>query len=551
MRRSLLASVAALGAGAIVHIANAQSSPGAPVPTPPISMSAPAPIAGPIGAPNEGQQAWPLPGQIPPTVNDNNDTAAVFRVGAIANPTPGSIVVHINSRIESGVSGIWSSADTRAFTAPAGSPGAAPITSIGTGGTSASTAQQAILGVNGTGTAKLQPQGLYSSARLYFGADAMATNGLRYGAAIEVRQNFSGELSGSSASTYSSLQTLYVRRAFTYLADDHVGILRAGQADGIIGIFDNGVTTFQFLPTGNLQNGDGFAAVAPGNTSVPFFFQSLTGAEYANSKLVYLSPQFAGLDFGIQYAPSTSNQFGSDSAAQGALGQSIVGSGIGTGLVCATATTGCPNLSAGPGILDGSRILNQTAVGARYQGAMGAMGVLAYAAYEFSGHAQYTGATTASILGTTVAGSKFNGTYDGLNFGNGGIALTYGGFTVGGNVIGGRLNGLLSLTPQNAVSEIAYMVGVKYLTGPLVMGVAAERGNSQGAVNLTGITQRRSQAIDVGLGYTVAPGFVVYAEYRYNTQYQGAFNFVTSAIGSNANNTVKAQGFLFGNVISF
>ncbi len=492
-----------------------------------------------------------MPAQIPSTVNDNNNTAAVFRAGALANPTPGTIIVHINGRIETGFAGIWTSADQRAFTAPAGSPGAARITSIGTGGTSVSTAQAAILGVNGTGTAKLQPQGMYSSARLYFGADAMATNGLRYGAGIEVRQNFSGLSSGASASTYSSLETLFVRRAFSYIADNHVGILRAGQADGIIGLFDNGVTTFQYLPTNNLQNGDGFAAVAPGNTTVPFFFLSGAGAEYTNTKLVYLSPQFAGVDFGLQYAPSMSNQYGSDSAAIGALSQSIVGSGIGTGLVCATATTGCPNLSAGPGIVDGARWINQTAIGARYQGKVGDFGVLAYAAYEISGHADYTGARTASILGNTVSGSKFNGQYDGLNFGNGGIALTYGGFTVGGNVIGGRLNGLLALTPQNGVDEIAYMFGVKYVAGPLVVGVAAERGNSQGAVNLTGLTQRRSQAIDLGLGYTVAPGFVVYAEYQYNTQYQGAFNFVTGAIGSNANNTVKAQGLLLGNVVTF
>jgi hypothetical protein len=135
-------------------------------------MPAPAPISGPIGAPNQGQQAWPVPAQIPPTVNENNNTAAVFRAGALADPTPGTIVVNFNGRVETGFAGIWSSADQRTFTAPAGSPGAAPITKIGTGGTSASTALAAILGVNGTGTAKLQPQGTYSSARLYFGADA-------------------------------------------------------------------------------------------------------------------------------------------------------------------------------------------------------------------------------------------------------------------------------------------------------------------------------------------------------------------------------------------
>ena len=82
--------------------------------------------------------------------------------------------------------------------------------------------------------------------RLYFGADAMATNGLRYGAAIELRQNFAGAISSNSssnASTYSSTSSVYVRRAFTYVAGENWGILRVGQADGIIGIFDNGVTT--------------------------------------------------------------------------------------------------------------------------------------------------------------------------------------------------------------------------------------------------------------------------------------------------------------------
>ena len=48
------------------------------------------------------------------------------------------------------------------------------------------------------------------------------------------------------------------------------------------------------------------------------------------------------------------------------------------------------------------------------------------------------------MLGTAIAvpagvtgGSTFTGSYDGLNFGSGGLALTYAGFTLAGNVIGG------------------------------------------------------------------------------------------------------------------
>ena len=47
--------------------------------------------------------------------------------------------------------------------------------------------------------------------------------------------NFSGEQSGSSASTYLSLQTLYIRRAFTYVAGENWGIVRLGEADGVTG----------------------------------------------------------------------------------------------------------------------------------------------------------------------------------------------------------------------------------------------------------------------------------------------------------------------------
>lgn len=204
------------------------------------------------------------------------------------------------------------------------------------------------LGVNGTGPVKLAPDALYSYARIYLGADAMATNGLRYGAGIEIRENFSGEASNSSASASSSLQTLFVRRAFTYLAGDQWGIVRLGQADGLISLFDNGVTTLQYLPTNNLQNGDDFAMLTPTNASVPFFFASGAGAEYTNTKAVYLSPQFAEFDFGFQYAPNTSNGFGIG-GGNDPITASLTGPGIGTGITCSVATTGCPTLSSGPG----------------------------------------------------------------------------------------------------------------------------------------------------------------------------------------------------------
>jgi predicted porin len=370
---------------------------------------------------------------------------------------------------------------------------------------------------------------------------------------MEIRQNFTGQISSntsSGASGYSSLETLFVRRAFTYVAGDQWGIVRVGQADGIIGLYDNNVTTFQFLPTGNLQNGSDLASLTPTNAQVPFFFLSGDGNEYAYNKLVYLSPQFAGVDFGVQYAPNTTNGFGLG-GSNNPLNASITGAGTGTGTGCTVANSGCPTLSSGPGQLDGARAINQTTVGVRYQSVLGGVGVLAYAAYGLSGHANFTGPTTTAFLGNTVAGNKFTGKYDGLNFGNGGIALTYGGVTIGGNIIGGRISGVLGLVPQNGVSELAYLVGAKYVAGPFTVGISAERGVYQGNVNLTGISQRRGQALDIGASYSVAPGYLVYAEYQYQNLKQSDFNFITNATGSSANNSIMSQGFVLGNIVNF
>jgi len=517
MRKFLLASVATLGtAGGLMGTAFAQ---------------APVVVEGPKGGPSQGQVAYPM---VAPTayVNTNNNYQAAMLPGALANPTPGTIVIHINGKVQTELAGYWTSADSRF------------------NGTPGSTAAN-------TGEVKVSPVAMMEYARLYFGADAMATNGLRYGAGIEIRQNFTGQI-GSSASSgasgYTSTQTLYVRRAFTYAAGDNWGLFRAGISDGIIGIFDNGVTTGQFTLIGELNGGD--AQNQPGAVNVPFFFLGLAGNEYGNVKVVYLSPQIAGFDFGFQYAPNTSNGFGISTSNPYNL-TLATGNNVGTGISCnAAVNSGCPTLSSGPGLNDGARAMNQTAVGVRYQGKFGPIGLLAYGAYEFSGHVDYTGPTTAAALGiTNVPGSQFTGSYDGLSFGSVGAAVTFGGFTVAGNAIGGRLNGQLALAPHNGVGELAYTLSAKWVSGPFTVGVAGEVGWYQGNVALTGVSQRRGRAIAVGTQYNIAPGFHVGAEYLWQDVSQGSNNLVTGAVGTaagaKANNTLTGQAVIIGSVVNF
>jgi hypothetical protein len=127
MRKFLLASVATLGTGGLTGAALAQSPPGAPVPTP---LSAPVPMSGgTVGAPTQGQQAWsPAPAPLA-YVNNNNNYQAPMLPGAAANPTPGTIVVHFNGKVQVDAQATWSSADKNTFAAPAaGSLYQAPVT---------------------------------------------------------------------------------------------------------------------------------------------------------------------------------------------------------------------------------------------------------------------------------------------------------------------------------------------------------------------------------------------------------------------------------------
>jgi hypothetical protein len=158
--------------------------------------------------------------------------------------------------------------------------------------------------------------------------------------------------------------------------------------------------------------------------------------------------------------------------------------------------------------------------------------------------------TGASATAFSTA-SRYTGNYYGLNLGSGGIAATYAGFTFGGNIIGGDDNGQLSERPKGGAPLLGVIAGVKYVKGPFTIGITGEEYWEQGNVQLTGISQRRARGLSTGFAYAIAPGFTAYAEYQWVDQTQNGLNFVTGAVGSNANNNVRGQGFLVGNVVNF
>jgi hypothetical protein len=461
MRASLLAGAAAVGLG------------GAAAAQTPTTASAPVP-AGVMGVPTP---------PLPYLGGNNPNVAAGTALPGPTAPVPGSVVIHLNGRIWFGVAMEGSSADH-------------------------------------VGANKISPLMFAGLARLYPGFDAMATNGLRYGGIVEIRQNFtpaasiSGSTSSSGASGYSCASTLFFRREALYLGSNTVGIFRLGQDDGPISQFDAGVTTFQNFDVNQAWESDAINSI-PANAQPTFPFWSGVGNEYAISKAVYLSPQFYGFDLGISFAPNvTANIAGNQ---------------------CNAAGPGCVALTTSSAAADSFRPRNMVEIEGRYRGTVNALGIYAIGGYVSSGIV-HNGA------GPDLA--------NGFSVGDAGLALTYAGVTIGGHLQIGAYNGQVALQPKGGAHAIAWLAGAQYATGPLTVGTSYFNYQSQGSPDLVGISERHENGVAVGGTYAIAPGLVGFVSYLYGDRQQGGFNFITNATGPGDNN-VHSQMLLLGSRVQW
>lgn len=417
--------------------------------------------------------------------NQNNSDGSPLPANANA-PTPGNVVIHINGRVN-------------VYGAISGGSG---------------------FNYNGN---KLQPQQFLGYFRLYPGMDGLATNGLRYGGIVEIRQNFIGQgygfpsasapsngtNFGSSASGNSCGSTLYVRREAAYVGSNQIGIFRFGQDDGPFSQMDGGVTTFQNFNDG-AWNGDLPGAIVA-NAQPNFPFWSGIGKEYTTSKVVYFSPVFAGFDVGLSYAPSTATT--NDSG-------------------CTVAGSGCSNLDTSTTASDAGRPKDIFEIMGRYRGTVGPVGIYGIAGYSGSGHTQEAGVATQP--------------YQNFSVGDFGLVLTVAGLSVGGNVLVGNYNGQYSLEPTGGKSAIAWMGGAQYVTGPITVGVSYYNFQEQGSASMVGLSQRYDDGLAAGGTYSVAPGMVVYLSYLYGAAHQGGVNLLSGATGTAIGNDVHGQAFSIG-----
>jgi hypothetical protein len=466
--------------------------------------------------------------------------------GQASSPAPGTITVRLNGRFRA-YDGLVNDGDANrplfVNTATGGTATAIPVGN-GTFGVR-STASNAIIApvggaiVAGTGVpttlvgASLQynKQSNYTFqeyTRLYPGFDGVAANGLKYGASLEIRQD---NASGAGGGVYGSISQqarqrgeLYLRREWGYIGTDQLGTVRFGATDGPSSLFMTG--NFENFNDGG-WNGDVNNYPAP-NTQVTWPFADV-GVLYTTNKLIYLSPQFYGADFGVSFEPSTANVgLGSSNGCNGsdAINAFIV-NGQGD------AGAGCDRLSS-TSTGDFSRRRNTVDLGARYRATFGPVGLAAMVDYIGSGKVEDS--TVPALTGN-------RNQFDGLSMGIGGVAVTYAGLTVGGQAQGGRSNGQWNLAPTGSSDALAWLAGASYTFGPVVVGASYYTYYSPGAsgplgsgFGVTGasnlgfsplVGQRRERGVAAGGTYSVAPGLALFLSYLWGDRKENGFDFLS------------------------
>jgi predicted porin len=146
--------------------------------------------------------------------------------------------------------------------------------------------------------------------------------------------------------------------------------------------------------------------------------------------------------------------------------------------------------------------------------------------------------------------------------------VTWNGLTVGGMVQGGRFNGQWALAPTGSSDSLAWLAGISYTYGPIVVGASYYQYDSPGASGPAGtgtgttttapgfspfVGQRRERGVAAGGTYSLAPGLALFASYLWGDRKENGYDFITAQTNTTASptagslhNSVHSQVFALG-----
>jgi len=375
-------------------------------------------------------------------------------------------------------------------------------------------------GVNGFGTRERAGTDFRNEVEIHVLVNGKAANGLAYGAVIELQNDNVGGGSGSA---------LDLDEAFLFVSSPTLGTMRFGEVDSAASTMQVRAPSIRgFGPDGAWDVGAlGLAQGTGGNPSL------LTGINDGNdaTKIVYLSPQFAGFDLGLSYAPNA----GEGDRAFGGR---------------AVDTLGAGNLAIAPAVTQRDRtgLENEISAAIRYRGTFGGVGI--------SAGFGYMQADAPNTVVNANSGAVTAGTAQDVTAYTFGLNLSAFGLTVGGEYTWGKYTA--SSVGRTALAAgrddtSHYVLGATYTVGAFSIGAyygAAEADNG-------GTTADREQtSFGVGAAYTLAPGLEIFANYNViddknaNISLAAVTNGTASATNPTGQLATRAAGTLVNREIS-
>lgn len=392
-------------------------------------------------------------------------------------------------------------------------------------------------GIGATGTAAAQSartgkHDFSTDAEIHVFVNGKAANGLTYGAVIELQFDNNEATYRAARRSYTTKTMADIDEMYAFIASPTLGQIRFGDEDGPFGgLMNVGIVTN--FGTGGIYGDWQDFVIRPNRTTTS------PGDLGDNTKIIYLSPQFFGFDFGASWAFNE-------------------GTGGDTGCVSSFAGPFCDRAYAAQGVtgfgratsdLPGRR--NEYQLMGRWRGNAGPVGLAA----SFG----YMGAT--AVRDITTTGTMVKTLRDPQAW-QGGVQATAYGFTVGANYMWGNTNYFYIPSLRGDKKMEQWFVGGSYTMGPITVGANAFWGQYAGTAGFafntttgayTSTTARQGQRRNgwsVGANYRLAPGLDLVAEWvRHSIHERGV------DLDGQANNGVqdklRANVFLVGTRLAF
>ncbi len=438
--------------------------------------------------------------------------------GRVANATPVTAAAGFAGSNVGGYSAVTALATNTTLPAgaPGGTNGVSTIGGLGVTVPAAGATAGSTIAATSTGAGSFARTGKHDIINLpaiSVIVSGKSSLGFTYGGQVDIVFNaLEGNLTGGNRSGVQR-STAVADEAYVFVAHPRFGQLRAGDEDGVLGGLMNSGFITNFGTGGVYGVWEQFQIRQSGN-------RTQTGPAQIgdNSKVIYMSPQFFGFDFGVSYAPN--------------------GGGFGNGgCPSDNATTGCDRAYAFRGAtawavapaaqLGAMARRNEYQVAARYRGTFAGVGLAVTAGYIGSGTAYDLSNANAQVR-----------TMNGLNVWQVGAQATYLGLTVGAAYYQGDYNFFWGNTIRGDRQAQTLNVGASYTAGPITIGGNMVTGVYEGGArsdfdaasgrlvrqanpvlfgDRNNLASQRRWGMSVGGNYRLAPGLDLIAEYVYHS----------------------------------